>query len=283
VTFVSARAAVVTAALVALLPLAEPGRAAAPDDAAPRMVAIKAGSYVPLNRAPAREAKGGPPRSPSRRRVPAFDMDEFPVTNGEFLEFVRAHPEWRRSRAKAIFVDRSYLRHWQGDLELGPRAPTTSPVVNVSWFAARAYLKAHGRDLPTVDQWEYVAAASETAADASRDRAFLDRLRMWYGRPTLDPLPPIGSTVRNIHGLSDLHGLIWEWTLDFNSALVTGESRADAALERTLYCGSGAIGAADFEDYAAFMRYAFRSSLEAHYSVANLGFRGVRNRTEKSR
>jgi formylglycine-generating enzyme len=72
-------------------------------------------------------------------------------------------------------------------------------------------------------------------------------------------------------------------TLDFNSALVTGESRADAALERTLYCGSGAIGAADFEDYAAFMRYAFRSSLEAHYSVANLGFRGVRNRTEKSR
>jgi len=56
---------------------------------------------------------------------------------------------------------------------------------------------------------------------------------------------------------------------------VTGESRADASLERSLYCGSGAAGATDFEDYGAFMRYAFRSSLEARYNVANLGFRGV--------
>jgi formylglycine-generating enzyme required for sulfatase activity len=106
---------------------------------------------------------------------------------------------------------------------------------------------------------------------------------MWYGRPSRDPLPPVGTTMRNVYGVADLHGLIWEWTLDFNSALVTGESRADASLERTLYCGSGAVGAADFEDYAAFMRYAFRSSLEAHYGVPNLGFRGVRNRAATAR
>jgi len=57
--------------------------------------------------------------------------------------------------------------------------------------------------------------------------------------------------------------------------LVTGESRADASLDRRFFCGSGAVGASDFEDYAAFMRYAFRSSLEARYDVGNLGFRGV--------
>ncbi len=153
-------------------------------------------------------------------------------------------------------------------------------MVHVSWFAARAYLKAEGKALPTVDQWEYVAAASPDRADASRDPAFLERLRVWYGRPTPGRLPPVGSTARNVYGVSDLHGVVWEWTLDFNSALVTGESRADASLERALYCGSGAAGAADFEDYAAFMRYAFRSSLEARYSVANLGFRGVRARAE---
>ena len=79
----------------------------------------------------------------------------------------------------------------------------------------------------------------------------------------------MGSTFRNVHGVSDLHGLIWEWTLDFNSSLVTGESRADGSLDRSLYCGSGAAGAADFEDYAAFMRYAFRSSLEARNGVGN--------------
>ena len=31
------------------------------------------------------------------------------------------------------------------------------------------------------------------------------------------------------------------------------------------------------EDYAAFMRYGFRSSLKAPYTLANLGFRGAKD------
>lgn len=239
-------------------------------------VQIPAGTYLPLYREPAREDGA----SPGRRRVEAFEMDVLPVTNAQYLEFVRQQPEWRRSQAKRLFVDAAYLSHWQGDLDLGPLAPPDSPVVNVSWFAARAYLKAQGKELPTVDQWEYVAAASETDNDASRDAAFLARLRAWYGQPVPRPLPAVGTGLRSVFGARDLHGLVWEWTLDFNSALVTGESRGDASLERTLYCGSGAAGAGDFENYPAFMRYALRSSLDARYSVGSLGFRGVRNLTE---
>jgi formylglycine-generating enzyme required for sulfatase activity len=239
------------------------------------MVRIPAGSYLPLYSAPPADSTPAAARAARRTPVAAFAMDVRPVTNTEFLAFVREHPQWRRSRVAPLFADGSYLRHWRSDLELGDLAPPNSPVVNVSWFAARAYLKARGKALPTVDQWEYVAAASETRVDASRDTAFLARLRGWYARPTPGRLPPVGSTYRNLYGIDDLHGLVWEWTLDFNSALVTGESRGDASLDRSLYCGSGAAGAADFEDYAAFMRYAFRSSLAANYCVANLGFRGV--------
>lgn len=241
------------------------------------MVRVPAGSYRPLYRQPTVDT---PIAGSPQRKVPAFEMDVHPVTNGQFLAFVRAHPEWRRSQAKKLFVDAAYLSHWRGDLDLGPGAPADSPVVNVSWFAARAYLKTQGKDLPTVDQWEYAAAASETVRDASREPGFLDRLRQWYGQALPVPLPPVGSGLKNVYGIADLHGLVWEWTLDFNSALVTGESRADAQLESGLYCGSGAVGAADFENYPAFMRYAFRSSLEARYSVSSLGFRGVRGLEE---
>jgi formylglycine-generating enzyme required for sulfatase activity len=243
-----------------------------------RMVRVPAGSYLPLYRQPNKE--GEEPGRVRRRQVAAFDMDVHPITNAEYLAFVHQHPQWRKSQAKKLFVDRAYLAHWKGDLELGEMAPPASPVVNVSWFAARAYLRAQGKDLPTVDQWEYVAAASETERDASREPAFLHRLRAWYGRAVPRPLPPVGSGFRTVYGANDLHGIVWEWTLDFNSALVTGESRGDSALERTLYCGSGAVGAADFENYPAFMRYALRSSLEARYSVGSLGFRGVRNQRE---
>jgi formylglycine-generating enzyme required for sulfatase activity len=201
-------------------------------------------------------------------------MDVQAVTNADFLAFVRAHADWRRSTVKPLFADASYLRHWRGDLDLGDVDPA-SPVVNVSWFAARAYLRALGKELPTVNQWEYAAAANERVRDASRDPGFLEQLRQWYGRPTPARLPAAGSTPANVYGVRDLHGVVWEWTRDFNSSLVTGESRADSALDRSLYCGSGAAGATDFDDYAAFMRFAFRSSLEARYTVGNLGFRGV--------
>jgi formylglycine-generating enzyme len=256
------------------------GRVARVADVAPGMVRIPAGSYRPLYNPPEspRERAAAPASNESirTRRVEAFDIDAFAVTNGKYLRFVREHPEWRRSRARKLFVDDAYLQQWAGDLEPGEKAPLDAPVVSVSWFAARAYLKALGKQLPTVDQWEYVAAASETERDASRSPAMLERLRLWYGRPTPAVLPPVMSGMRNVYGVTGLHALIWEWTLDFNSSLVTGESRADSSLDRTLYCGAGAAAASDFEDYAAFMRYAFRASLEARYSVRNLGFRGVR-------
>lgn len=241
-----------------LLALAAPvGRS---DSGAPGavLVPVPAGAFVPIfgDRTPA--------------PVAPFLLDERPVTNGEFLEFVRAHPEWQRSRVSRQLADASYLLHWAGDLELGERAPSDAPVTSVSWFAARAYARARGCRLPTTAEWE-------RAADPGEDEARVQRILRWYGQPVRLPLPAVRTTEANDLGLWDLHGLVWEWVSDFNNALVTGESRADAALERDLFCGSGAVGASDFRDYAAFMRYAFRSSLKANYTVQNLGFRCARD------
>ncbi len=277
-SLIAALAALPSPALIgvlAALPPAPPVSGATPGAPA-GMVLIPAGSYLPLYRPPRPDtAAADAPWVPRRVSVKAFYMDVHPVTNGQFLDFVRAHPEWWRSRVERLFADPAYLRHWKGDLDPGGPAMANRPVVNVSWFAARAYCAARGKRLPSVDQWEYAAAASAGKRDASRDSAFQSFLRAWYARPTPARLPPVRSTFENAYGVWDLHGLVWEWTLDFNSALVSGESRGDAALERSLYCGSGAANAADFENYPAFMRYAFRSSLEASYCIANLGFRGV--------
>ena len=93
------------------------------------MVLIPAGSYAPLLRMK---------DEPERVAVAAYWLDARPVTNAEFLDFVRANPQWRRSRVSPLFADRTYLGDWAGDLELGPNAPAAAPVVRVSWFAARA-------------------------------------------------------------------------------------------------------------------------------------------------
>jgi len=237
-------------------------------DADDGMVLIPAGSYTPLFIQDAKPVE-----------VSAFYLDKVPVTNGQFLEFVRKHPEWRRSRVKQLFADGNYLKHWAGDLDLGPEAEALAdaPVTNVSWFAARAFLKPLGKRLPTTDEWELAGSADETRMDATGDPNFHVRILEWYATPNPSKFPKAESFPANAYGVRALHGLVWEWVRDFNNATVTGESRGDSTLDRNLFCAGGALNAADPSNYAAFMRYAFRSSLSGNYTVANLGFRGARD------
>lgn len=228
------------------------------------LVLIPAGSYAPLLRTK---------DEPERIAVAAFWLDARQVTNADFLEFVRAHPQWRRSVVSPLFADTGYLGDWLGDLELGPRAPAGAPVVRVSWFAARAFAKSQGKRLPTTSEWERAASAGFSTETGATEPGFAANVLAWFTRPTPAALPDAGTGRANFFGARDLFGLVWEWVDDFNSMMVTGESRADTGLERDLFCGAGAAGARDPSDYAAFMRAAFRSSLRANYAVPNLGFR----------
>ncbi len=207
-------------------------------------------------------------------RVESFQLEVVPVTNEQFLAFVRRDERWRRDRVARLFADQGYLSHWASPTELGEARPR-QPVTNVSWFAARAYCDSIGRRLPTEHEWEMVAKADETQRDASRDPVFVQRILRWYSRPRGE-LTDVGLQPANRHGVRDLHGLVWEWILDFNAAMIAGDDRQrdDARNER--FCGGASVQAQDVADYAAFMRYAYRSSLRAQYTVPNLGFRCAR-------
>lgn len=207
--------------------------------------------------------------------MPAFLLDRHPVTNAEYLEFVRANPKWRRSQVRRLFADPSYLEHWKGDLEIGGNAGALDrqPVRFVSWFAAKAYCAWKGGRLPTTVEWEFAAGAGYNGADGTQEPEFVRAVQEWYATPAPGMLPAVQSRRPNYFGIHDLHGLVWEWTSDFNSAIVTGDARGDTGLDRQLFCGAGSLGANDRGNFAAFMRFGFRSSLRAPYTVHNLGFR----------
>jgi formylglycine-generating enzyme len=260
------RAAVAAGAIVwgGLFAMADQAAFAEDDGAGTSpMVLIPAGTHEPILRGR---------NEPERVEVPAFRLDVRPVTNGEFLEFVRANPKWRRSRVSPLFAEGPYLAHWAGDLELGPGAPEEAPVVRVSWFAARAFAAWAGKRLPTTAEWERAAGVGFTSENGSSEPAYRRAALGWFGEPTPDPLPAAGMSQPNLHGVRDLLTLVWEWVDDFNTVLVTGESRADTGLERLQFCGAGAAGARDLENYPAFMRAGLRSSLRASYVVPTLGF-----------
>lgn len=204
--------------------------------------------------------------------VPSFMVDEHQVTNADFLEFVKKNPQWRRSNVKAIYVDSSYLKNWISDTILPKDAKLDAPVCYVSWFAAKAYATAVNKRLPTLDEWEYLAMADEETPNARSKKSYSNAIVDLYlvrdrQYNSVKQSPP------NYWGVYNVFDLVWEWTEDFNSVLVTGDSRTGKFDDKNLVCAAGATNATDVLNYAAFMRFGIRTSLKANYTVANLGFR----------
>jgi formylglycine-generating enzyme required for sulfatase activity len=232
----------------------------------PAMVSIPAGDFTPF-------FQEGPGKGSARTinapvRIHAFRLGALPVSNLQFLDFVREHPEWRRSRIKPLFADHHYLENWHSDLALPDEKAASEPVTNVSWFAAEAYCEARGLRLPTTERWEYALA------DRGRQQREVKQQSLdWFSRPNPKRPGAIGGGKANGYGVYDLVGLVWEWTLDHSSFMTGTEQRNTSSKDDAAFCGSGSIGVSDATNYPAFMRYAMRSSLKANYAMENVGFR----------
>lgn len=247
--------------------LGTPGDSPAKGAPAPRQAVYRSegdGSCVPASDESMLLVPAGVYRSFFKRdgkavetNVASFRLDELPVARGAFADFVRENPMWRRSRVKRLFAEEAYLSDFASDTDAG--GDVSAPVTYVSWFAARAYCACQGKRLAALAEWERAASPDGDA------------------RQPLDPSSrPAGGRLAFAMGPgaqakgSPRFGSVWEWTEDFDGAPVSGRT-SDAAASN-LFCGAG-VRAADASDYGGFLRYSFRSSLRAAYTLKNLGFR----------
>lgn len=228
--------------------------------AAAEMAAVKGGSYRPLY------LKKETPMI----TVKPYRLDKLPVTNGEFAAFVKANPQWQRGKVSSKQAEPGYLRHWvQSGSSVVPKAnELKQPVTNVSWFAAHAYCAAQGKRLPTIDEWEFAGQASATKANGTSEPGYNRTILDWYADGRKKGLRNVGQGKANYWGIHDMHGMIWEWTEDFNSSLLASGSSG-----QNMFCSGASTGSTDPGNYAAFMRYGIRTSLQAKYVLNNLGFR----------
>jgi formylglycine-generating enzyme required for sulfatase activity len=227
--------------------MARPSAGSCADSADETMALVPAGTYRSFFK---REGKT------FETPVASFRLDRRPVTRGAFAEFVRENPAWRRSRVARLFAEEAYLSDFASDTE--PGGAEARPVRFVSWFAARAYCACRGKRLATLAEWELAASpAAEPNERAATPRARSERLAFAMGGgPRANGAPEFG--------------VVWEWTEDFDGAPVS--SRPSDAAQSNLFCGAG-VRAADASDYGGFLRFSFRSSLRAAYTLKNLGFR----------
>jgi len=152
-------------------------------DGAP-MVIVPSGEF-PMG-VPEGDRDGGRDEYPRHEVfVDTFYMDTFEVTNGRYLEFVKA--TGHRVPQNPTNPTRNL---WQGDAI--PDSLADRPVINVDWYDAEAYCTWAGKRLPTEAEWE-------KAAKGTSDRRFpwgnveptakhLNFNQRWIGEKTLMPV-----------------------------------------------------------------------------------------------
>jgi sulfatase modifying factor 1 len=212
---------------------------------------------------------GGRDEYPERRIfLDAFYMDTYEVTNGRYLEFVKATghriPEHPRDKTLTL---------WRGDTV--PDTFKDHPVVNVDWNDADAYCRWAGKRLPTEAEWERTARGTTGRrfpwGNPEPTRTLANYLNQWRNGAGLEPVGshPQGASQE---GVQDLQGNVWEWVADWYDAhyYEKGPSRnpkGPTEGTRKVIRGSG------WESEAPLLRSAHRLNSDPRNRNHSLGFR----------
>jgi gamma-glutamyl hercynylcysteine S-oxide synthase len=141
-------------------------------------------------------------KEPVIKYVTSFYMDEYPVTNRQYAEFIKM--------AKYRPVDTTnYLKHWiNGHI---PPGLDDHPVVYISLEDARAYAGWAGKRLPTEVEWQYAAGGR-----ASLKWPWGNEFDSTFCNNALGNTTPVSSFPEGASpfGVMDLVGNVWQMTGD---------------------------------------------------------------------
>jgi len=169
------------------------------------------------------------PRGERLVQLEGFFMDRYPVTNGQYQQFVdnggyEQMALWDESIWPAVlgFTDSTGQpgpRFWEnGKL---PAGKEDHPVVGVCWYEAAAFARWVGKRLPTDPEWVKAGSWPVVAADSNKpvQRKFpwgegMDRrlVNLWGNgvNETVSVTASPGGT--SVGGVQQLIGNAWEWT-----------------------------------------------------------------------
>ena len=222
------------------------------------IIYIKEGFYIPLFKE----------NEINNIYVKNYFIDIYSVTNIEYRKFIKNNIFWNKNKIKNIFSDFNYLNHWNKNFKY----IQNSPIVNVSWYSCNEYCKLYNKRLPTIDEWEYIVYRS-----FNENNNYIQEILNWYTKPVKPILTSRESINNNCCNVYGMNGIIWEWVKDFNSIVIIGSDSEGGDLEQLLFCGTASVNSVNPSDYVSFMRFSFRSSLQAKYNISSLGFRCVKD------
>lgn len=196
----------------------EPYREAVPGtDVSLEMMPIPAGEFV-LGTAPDEAGRSDDEGPQVRVAIDGFWMAAHEVSWDAFRRFMLREADARVDPDRvAAAVSSPTPPYVEMSFGMGI---TSYPAISMTQHAASKYAQwlsaKTGRfyRLPTEAEWEYACRAGGSAAYSfGNDADGLDE-HGWYWENSDGQYRPIGTKAPNAWGLHDMHGNVWEWTLD---------------------------------------------------------------------
>jgi gamma-glutamyl hercynylcysteine S-oxide synthase len=226
-------------------------------------------------------------------QVPAFEIDEYEVTNGQYLEFMAAggyetrafwnDADWNWKAAHAVSHPVFWTKVPDGWLYRAMFEEIPLPLdwpAYVSHAEALAYARWAGKALPTEEQWHRAAYGTTDGTEryypwgSEAPNKNLGNFDFSHWNPTPVNAFPAG---RSAFGVQDMLGNGWEWTSTVFAAFHGFEPfpfypgySADFFDGKHFVMKGGSPRTA-----ACMLRSTFRNWFQAHYRYVYAGFRCV--------
>jgi len=225
--------------------------------------------------------------------VPAFEIDQYEVTNRQYLDFMAAggyetrafwsDDDWKWKSARAVTHPAFWTKTGDGwryramfeEIPLPPDWP-----VYVSHAEATAYARWAGKSLPTEEEWHRAAYGTENDSDTyypwgnEPPNSSFGNFDFGCWNPTPVNAHPAGQSAFGVH---DLSGNGWEWTSTMFAPFPGFEPfpfyrgySADFFDGKHFVMKGGSPRTA-----ACLLRPTFRNWFQAHYQYVYAGLRCV--------
>ncbi len=152
----------------------------------------------------------------------AYAIDEHEVTNGQYVEFLNVMGNQSEGGDTWLDADSSDVRiHESGGVWQADAGYEDHPVVEVTWYGARAYCQWQGKRLPTEAEWEKAARGDSDTRMYPWGNDDPDCLRLNYYDSTeghcVGDTAPVGSypSGASPYGALDMAGNVAEWVNDW--------------------------------------------------------------------